>query len=188
MGSGAIFDRGTALRSSDGDFALTPPLPFWRSSICRRPRAGITRSASMAIPICTTGSDGRSSAAPADRRTMSCAVTPASTSPTEACRTSGSAGLLQPAGRHRAAHEGGQIRAELDAALMHALGGKANDTMVKMAPIFRFCASVVCSANISTACLIWPERSPERIAAARSLTPSGATKILKHSMGFSTLS
>ena len=41
------------LRSSDGDFALTPPLPFRRSSICRRPRAGMTRSASRAIPSCT---------------------------------------------------------------------------------------------------------------------------------------
>ena len=41
------------LRSSDGDFALTPPLPFRRSSICWRPRAGMTRSASRAIPSCT---------------------------------------------------------------------------------------------------------------------------------------
>ena len=120
--------------------------PFGRFSICRRPRAGIIRSASRATPSRTNGSDGR--------RTLSCAGTPASTpgpgagrrpagswpgwrsipasrspasastSTTEACRTSGGAGLLQPAHRRRAAHKGGQVRAEADAALMHALGGK----------------------------------------------------------------
>ena len=38
------------------------------------------------------------------------------------------AGLLQSARRRRAAHKGGQVRAELNAALMHALGGKRSPT------------------------------------------------------------